>query len=461
MQSKINLCSSNSVNAPWCGHCKSLAPEYARAAAKLAEDNSNILLAKVDATKETDLAEKYEVRGYPTLKFFKMGKLMEYGGGRTSEEIVRWLLKKTGPAATELTTVEDAKKFQESQEVVVIAYFTSKDGDLSKIYLEVAGENDEIPFGIIYEKSVADSLQILDDKVALFKKFDEKRNDFVEELKADLLKKFIHSSSLPLVVEFSHETAQKIFGGDIKTHNLLFMKKSASDYETNLETYRNVAKDFKGKVLFVVLDVDDDEHEKIMEFFGLKKEEVPSMRLIRLEEEMTKFKPEKDDFSADYIKSFVNGVLDGTIKQHLLSQDLPEDWDKLPVKVLVSSNFDQVAFDKEKNVLVEFYAPWCGHCKQLAPIYDQLAEKYKDSSDIIVAKMDGTANELEHTKINSFPTIKLYKRETNEAIEYNGERTLEGLSKFLESGGDYGRAAEEESDEEEEQPEAEHQKDEL
>lgn len=92
------------------------------------------------------------------------------------------------------------------------------------------------------------------------------------------------------------------------------MKKSASDYETNLETYRNVAKDFKGKVLFVVLDVDDDEHEKIMEFFGLKKEEVPSMRLIRLEEEMTKFKPEKDDFSADYIKSFVNGVLDGTIK---------------------------------------------------------------------------------------------------------------------------------------------------
>ncbi|KAI7688238.1 hypothetical protein SSS_07346 [Sarcoptes scabiei] len=239
------------------------------------------------------------------------------------------------------------------------------------------------------------------------------------------------------------------------------MKKSASDYETNLETYRNVAKDFKGKVLFVVLDVDDDEHEKIMEFFGLKKEEVPSMRLIRLEEEMTKFKPEKDDFSADYIKSFVNGVLDGTIKQHLLSQDLPEDWDKLPVKVLVSSNFDQVAFDKEKNVLVEFYAPWCGHCKQLAPIYDQLAEKYKDSSDIIVAKMDGTANELEHTKINSFPTIKLYKRETNEAIEYNGERTLEGLSKFLESGGDYGRAAEEESDEEEEQPEAEHQKDEL
>ncbi|KAI7688235.1 Protein disulfide-isomerase [Sarcoptes scabiei] len=132
------------------------------------------------------------------------------------------------------------------------------------------------------------------------------------------------------------------------------------------------------------------------------------------------------------------------------------------VLVLTQNNFNDAIKDQLTLVeFFEFYAPWCGHCKQLAPIYDQLAEKYKDSSDIIVAKMDGTANELEHTKINSFPTIKLYKRETNEAIEYNGERTLEGLSKFLESGGDYGRAAEEESDEEEEQPEAEHQKDEL
>lgn len=77
----------------------------------------------------------------------------------------------------------------------------------------------------------------------------------------------------------------------------------------------------------------------------------------------------------------------------------------------------------------------CGHCKQLAPIYDQLGEKFADSETVVIAKIDATANELEHTKITSFPTIKLYKKGDNAAVDYNGERTLEGFTKFLESGG--------------------------
>lgn len=72
--------------------------------------------------------------------------------------------------------------------------------------------------------------------------------------------------------------------------------------EKHVENVKPAAKNFKGKVLFVTIDTDEDDHQRIMEFFGMKKEEVPAMRLIGLEEDMSKYKPENPELLADNVK---------------------------------------------------------------------------------------------------------------------------------------------------------------
>ncbi|MCP6116865.1 hypothetical protein NL387_26625, partial [Klebsiella pneumoniae] len=87
----------------------------------------------------------------------------------------------------------------------------------------------------------------------------------------------------------------------------------------------------------VAIDADEDEHQRILEFFGMKKDEVPSARLIALEQDMAKYKPSSNELSPNAIEEFVQSFFDGTLKQHLLSEDLPADWASKPVKVLVAA----------------------------------------------------------------------------------------------------------------------------
>ncbi|KAJ0033411.1 hypothetical protein NQD34_000518 [Periophthalmus magnuspinnatus] len=430
--------------APWCGHCKALAPEYAKAAGMLKAEGSEIRLGKVDATEETEMAQEYGVRGYPTIKFFKGGEKSspkEYSAGRQADDIVNWLKKRTGPAVAVLDGVTGAESLIADNEVAVIGFFKDPKSADAQAFEKAAEAIDDIPFASTSDDAVYSKFEVAKDGVVLFKKFDEGRNTFDGELTKENLLAFVKANQLPLVIEFTEQTAPKIFGGDIKSHILMFLPKGASDFQEKMDEFKKAAAGFKGKILFIFIDSDVDDNQRILEFFGLKKEECPAIRLITLEDEMTKYKPESDAITSEGITEFCTLFTEGKLKPHLMSQDIPDDWDKTPVKVLVGKNFEEVAFNPSKNVFVEFYAPWCGHCKQLAPIWDKLGEKYKDNADIIVAKMDSTANEIEAVKVHSFPTLKFFPAgDDRKVIDYNGERTLEGFSKFLESGGKDGGA---------------------
>jgi len=272
----------------------------------------------------------------------------------------------------------------------------------------------------------------------LLKKFDEPKVVFGEKLSKKSLNDWLGIESIPLVSEFTQESAGKLFGGHIKSHALLFVGKSHSDYSKMHEQFIKVAKKFKGKLIFIHIDTDVEDNTRILDFFGLKTDQLPTVRIVNLEQDLTKYKPSWDQFSESSMNQFAQDYLDKKLKPHLMSEEIPDDWDKTGVKVLVGKNFEQVAKDPAKDVLVEFYAPWCGHCKQLAPTWDKLGEKYKDHPSVVIAKMDSTANELEEVKVHGFPTIKFFPKGKSQPIDFQGERTFDALVKFIESGGKEG-----------------------
>ena len=116
-------------------------------------------------------------------------------------------------------------------------------------------------------------------------------------------------------MEFTDESAPKIFGGDIKVHVLLFIKKSAENFKEIMGYFSDVAKDFQGKMLYVYIDVDVDDNSRVSEFFGLTKEDVPTVRIINMtEQDMAKFKPEFETFSAEALRQFAQDFVDGKLK---------------------------------------------------------------------------------------------------------------------------------------------------
>lgn len=135
---------------------------------------------------------------------------------------------------------------------------------------------------------------------------------------------------------------------------------------------------------------------RLAEYVGADQNQLPCVMLIAPSQEMAKFKFTKD-LTTENLKTFVNDFVAGSLTRYMKSEEIPEKNDE-PVKVIVGKNFEAIALSG-KDVLVEFYAPWCGHCKTLAPIYEEVAKKLSKNTNLVLAKCDATANEIEGVEI--------------------------------------------------------------
>jgi len=412
--------------APWCGHCKHLAPEYIKAAEIL--EKEGIILAEVDATVESDLANRFEVSGYPTLFVFHKGVKSEYNGPREANGIVKYMRAQAGPAAKPLAGEEALKAFLATDGDVKFVAYTKESSSLGKTFVKLANAlREKFVFGITPE--TADRK----DKIVAFRTFPSEDKEVEYEGKADEneIRKWIHEVAVPLAGFYNDDTRDRYGALPLL---VVYSKVSAENDPAGLRYILNrlrpIAKQFKGKLHFVAAD--KDHHRNFDELgFDVK---VKYQVSIENGEKLYKSTIATEKLNKEEIKAFAQQFVDGKVEQYVKSEVVPPAAKPGEVQVVVGKTLDQLITKTETDTFFVAYAPWCGHCKALLPTWEELAKKYNVAGGKVrVAKIDATANFIPGTfEVRGYPSIFWVPANKGSAPQkYEGGRDLADFESYI------------------------------
>ncbi|XP_058213961.1 protein disulfide-isomerase like 2-1-like isoform X1 [Rhododendron vialii] len=190
-------------------------------------------------------------------------------------------------------------------------------------------------------------------------------------------------------------------------------KKLAPEYEKLGESFKKAKSVLIGKV-------DCDEHKSVCSKYGVSG--YPTIQWFP----KGSLEPKKYEGarSAEALVEFVNNEGGTNVKIAAIPSS---------VVVLTPDNFDELVLDETKDVLVEFYAPWCGHCKSLAPTYEKVASAFKLEEDVIIANLDADQHKdlAEKYGVSGFPTLKFFPKGNKAGEDYDGGRDLDDFVNFI------------------------------
>ncbi|TNN59479.1 Protein disulfide-isomerase A4 [Liparis tanakae] len=437
--------------APWCGHCKTLAPEYEKAAKELSQRSPPIPLAKVDGTVENEIAGRFEVTGYPTIKIFRKGKAFDYNGPREQRGIVDFMEEQAGPPSLQIQAVKQVQELlKDGDDAVIVGVFSSEQDAAYEIYSDACkyhelGGNalrEDFNFRHTFNSEVAKLLKASPGQIVMAQpeRFGSKYETasytlaVKDSTSVSELQEFFKKHSIPLVGHRKPSNDAKRY-----TKRPLVVVYYGIDFSFD---YRKATQFWRSKVLEVAKDFpeytfaigDEEDYADELKGLGLS-DSGEEVNVAILADEDKKFAMEPEEFDSDVLREFVLAFKKGKLKPIVKSQPVPKN-NKGPVKVVVGKTFEEIVMDNEKDVLIEFYAPWCGHCKKLDPVYLALGKKYKGEKNLVIAKMDATANDVPNKSFKSdgFPTIYFApSNDKKNPIKFEGsDRTVEGFSKFVE-----------------------------
>ena len=395
--------------APWCKHCKQLEPEMEGAAGEL--DGWGITIAKVDGTKEKELADQYNVAGWPTLKMFRKGRVYEYNGPREKANIIEFMKIQMKNPSEEKTHMLGITNNLNRLDTTVVGFFKGK-SDLYDEYVVAANEmRGSYKFLHTFDEDIAKSFNIPGDSVVVYQpeiywsEYENKTHSLSK--KSATFKEiiqFIRKTSIPLVGQRTKQnTAFKYPEKPIIVlyYDVNYDHQFMVDTQFIRKKVVEIAKHFTDSNLKFAIS-NEDEFEDELKAIGL--EDSGSDVNVACYTDKQKFRMEPvDDFESSDLAKFIEDLRTGLIKPYMKSLPVPKKQEGV-IRKIVAHNYDNEIHMIKKDAIMFFHAPWCGHCKEFDPIYKKVAKKMlKNNDNIVFGKIDGSANDIPYM----FPPLKV------------------------------------------------------
>lgn len=410
---------------PDCGSCKAMEPQYTSLAKNM--KRLEIPIAKVDLSVNKELASRFGVEGLPLLVSFRNGYNFTYKGKKTEDDMMSYLASKKHLRLRTIT--KEIELLGEESKGLSLVYFIDKSEPAKHLAEAIQIAYPEIPLSICYDAELKNKYDPRGYVLVLYRNFDSGKKMMITHMlpNFDDIKVFINTFRFPIVMNFDEKTAERIFS--IKRPVMIFLADNSISNE--LSVFKEFAKEHSNEMFFAYSPITEGFGTHLAQFLSVSKKDEPAIRIMDFENNsFNKYKI--SSFDIEGMKKALTDYKEGKLKHFYKSEPLPVSNDQ-PVKVVVGDSLDDMVLNNDKFVLLEIYAPWCGHCQKLEPIYQKLGDLLASEPDLVIAKMDGTVNEHSTFTIQNFPTIYFYKiGSKNQPELYNGPKEFDAMIKYLE-----------------------------
>jgi protein disulfide-isomerase A1 len=257
----------------------------------------------------------------------------------------------------------ELESFKDSDQVVAVGSWSKNDAASNQTFTRVAEEL------LDYYRFAAtnDKVEGANPSITLYKQYDTRELHFDGDFEDDAIIDFIALNSVPIVGEYSQKWSW-YYPPNASVPLVAAFAHSAAERETLANLMRPLAKTNENVMRFVTVD---PAREPIFAARLLVSGENKGTTLVMRDTSDRVFHlSESEDLTQQVLSKWIEDFRQGKLMPYEVPDPVPEpDVPEESVVVLEAANFDGVVYDAEYDVLVEFYAPWCGHCKKyVAPV---------------------------------------------------------------------------------------------